>query len=50
MDKIKKMLEDLEKDKQTNVCLEIQKVLIEHDIEPLGDLANEIFDIILKEE
>lgn len=49
-DKLLPIIEEAEKDKQTNVCLEIQKVLIKHDIEPLGDLANEIFDIILKDE
>lgn len=49
-DKLLPIIEEAVKDKQTNVCLEIQKVLIKHNIEPLGDLANEIFDIILKEE
>lgn len=47
-DKLLPIIEEAVKDKQTNVCLEIQKVLIKHNIEPLGDLANEIFDIILK--
>lgn len=49
-DKLLPIIEEAKTDKQKNVCLQIQKVLIEHDIEPLGDLANGIFDIILKEE
>ena len=33
----------------TETCLTIQKILIEHGIEPLGELANAIFDAVLKE-